>query len=454
MAIKNGRYISSYLINIKNESPMNIAGSDNMPLINEDEQKVYIPGTTLAGAFRAYLKDKDLVEEMFGNQSDKSSEADKNSQSKIFIYDSFANLKQSESRPAVKIDYSTGTNTNKMSKDSGNKFERYFVGAGHEFEVRIEIYANDNEELKKYEKELYKCIAAIDNGDIRIGSYKSIGAGVCKVIEPIKKKEFNLNSKEELFRYLKDGIVDDNKYENLYLADIKTEYDSEDITFILKGELRTPLLIKGYSSLNSRNIESEQMVNAAGDFIIPGSSLKGVIRNEVINILMYFDKEKYIEDIFGTNEVDIKKKDDEKKASRITTYDCIIDNPKVITYNKIKVDRFTGGVRKGALTSDKPVKGDVTLEAKYKLAYNDDSSENYDLNKSAIASIALVFRDICIGNVPLGGGNSIGRGRIEGKELIIKQGNKVIFEGDIIKNNIKENILDEYINMLTNKEVK
>ena len=449
MAIKNGRCISLYLIKFKNDSPMNIAGDDDMPLIDEDEQKVYIPGTTLAGAFRAYLRHKgcDCLGEMFGDQSNK------NSQSKIFIYDSFANLKQSESRPAVKIDYSTGTNTNKMSKDSGNKFERYFVGAGHEFEVRIELYADNEKTLEKYKKALNRCISALNSGDILIGSYKSIGSGICKIVEPIKKKEFDLNKKEDLFRYLKDGIEDDKKYTDLYLKDIESHYDNEDITFILEGRLRTPLLIKGYSSLNSKDIESEQMVNAAGKFIIPGSSLKGVIRNEVTNILTYFNKKEYIEEIFGANEVDIKKKDVEKKISRVTAYDCIINNSTTITYNKIKVDRFTGGVRKGALTNDKPVKGDVTLKAKYKLFYN-DSSENPALNKSAVAAIALVFRDICIGNVPLGGGNSIGRGRIEGKELTIKQGNKVIFEGDIINNNIKQNMLDEYINVLTNKEVK
>ena len=60
------------------------------------------------------------------------------------------------------------------------------------------------------------------------------------------------------------------------------------------------------------------MVNAAGKFIIPGSSLKGVIRNEVTNILTYFDKEEYIKDIFGTSES--TDKNTEKKCSRITAY--------------------------------------------------------------------------------------------------------------------------------------
>ena len=114
MAIAKGRYLLCYKIKLKNKTVMNVSDENKEPIIIEDLEKnnVYLPGTTMAGAFRSYIKNninEKLANELFGFD---------NNMSKILIYDSYAELKSYEVRPAVNINSFTGS-----SKDNG-KFER------------------------------------------------------------------------------------------------------------------------------------------------------------------------------------------------------------------------------------------------------------------------------------------------------------------------------------------
>lgn len=431
MAIKNGKYITEYYVEIENISPLTIGDSDNEPIIDEEDNTVNIPGTTIAGAFKSFIVknvcDPKIEKELFPYEKNKES-------SKVYFYDSVAKFIGYEIRPAVCINGETGANE--------NKFERIFISRNHKFQLKIELYNDDKEMILLFEKAINSCIVALDEGNISIGSYKTLGAGIFKVND-IRIKRYNINEKKDLFKYLKD----DKESKTVLIEKLKeNSFNNEEVvTFILEGKFKTPVLIKGYSTLSYKDADGTPLQDIYGDYIIPGSSIKGAIENEGEKILTYFNKGELKDIIFGCSG-DAKN---DGSISKLVVFDSVIskDEAEEIIYNKIHIDKFTGGVSRSALMTDKTIKSNITIKAKY------NKCKNEIIDKNAIALISLIFRNISVGNLSIGGGYSIGRGRILGNSLIIEDNGNVIFDGDISNNKITINKLDDYIEQLNKKEV-
>lgn len=428
MALKNGTYVKRYLVEIENISPLHIGGEDGELLLDDDTREIYLPGTTVAGALRSYLESVgfDGVQKLFGSSSGDST----GRLSKIFVYDSFSKLSSIEVRPGVHIDGFSG------AAIKGGKFDRTFVGEGHKFELEMEAFADTSDEMKTYDMAIRNCIYAINKGIITFGSYENGGAGFFKV-NSVKASEFDFNIKKDLFDYLKCS----RPYEEIDLDKVMDDFPKTGIVeYELKGITETPLLIKGTAALDENRADSEQIQNSIGEYIIPGTSIKGIVRARGESILKYFNKSSYINEIFGGVEGK-----DKKYPSRFTAYDAVIKESKETLYSRIKNDRFTGGVMNGQKMEEKVVSGSVVIKGKLKTARLPKEVSK----EEAIALIALVFRDIAIGDLPIGSGNNVGRGRIQGHELTISEDNKVLYKWDIKNNKVLENHVEEYIKMLS-----
>lgn len=415
MALKNRRFIKEIRLDIENISPLHIGSDEGEILLDLENKLTSIPGTSLAGAFRSYLENIGYgnIENLFGNDNI----------SKVFFYDSYAKLKERETRPNVRINPEYGVEE--------NKFERDYIVQGHKFNVKIEVYADSEEEFKIFEAAIYTCIFALNNGDINLGSYKSSGAGLFKILK-LRESNVNLTNKNDLFKYLKG----ENKFEEKAIGTLKNiAFDSNDVTFILEGNLKTPILIKGEGLMDADRPDGEHIKNINGDYIIPGSSLKGVLRAQGERILGYFNKSNFSKEIFGSEDKD------KKIASKLKCFDSVISNSKEGVYHRIKLDKLTGGVRKSALFDDKVVLGKVKLESKIK--GNDE--EIIDIGT---ALIALVYRDIALGSLSLGGGNNVGRGRINGEKLKITKGKELIYSYDFKENIVEVDNMERYFKVL------
>lgn len=425
MSLKNGKYLKRIESEIENISPLNIGGNDGELLVNIEENSVYLHGTMLAGAMRSYLSSIGVeeVEDMFG----KSKESDDNSLSKIFIYDSCANLLGIEVRSGVCIDRFSGASKNKA------KFEREYICEGHKFKLCIEIYGDNKDQAERYGKNIYIALSAINKGYIALGSYKTGGSGIFK-INFVKEVNYDFTNKEDLFMYLKNS----KEYVSVDIGKLPSENlkSSVFVKYELEGEIETPLLVKENSSLDYTRPDDEQFKNKKGECVIPGTSLKGIIRSQGEKILKFYGKENDIEKIFGS-----EGSSEKKLPSRFTAYDSKIENVKKSTYSKIKVDRFTGGVLKGAKMSEEPVMGKVRISGKLKL------DKKYEKDE-AVGLIALVFRDIARGELGIGSGQSTGRGRIKGQQLNIFNENNLLFKWNMKDKKAEINKIDDYISVL------
>lgn len=431
MSLKNGRYLKKIELEIENISPLNIGKGNGELLIDEENNKAYIPGTTLAGAIRNYI-------ELNSKESDKYSEKlfgeweGEKGLSKIFVYDSYADLIGKEVRPGVYIDRFSGATNNKA------KFDRIYIGEGHRFKVNLEVYAKNEVEYEKFCQSIYAAINAINTGNITLGSYKTGGAGLFNV-NFLKEEGYDFKKKEDLFAYLKK---DNTKYTVKKVKDLCLKNSNEDafVQYELQGELDTPLLVKGMPTLDYKRADDEQFQNINGEPIIPGTSIKGIVRNQGERILNFLKREEKIVYIFGGTD-----REGNKRASRFTAFDCKIDDHEKVSYSKIKIDRFTGGIIKGFKMEEQPIVGSVIINGRLKI---DNKVKGLD---EAIGLIALIFRDMARGELPIGSGSNLGRGRIKGKRFKIFKGNEVLFKWNLEEDMADINQIEPYIEALWKK---
>ncbi|MCF6463751.1 RAMP superfamily CRISPR-associated protein [Clostridium sp. Cult1] len=419
--------ISVLKATIVSKSPLFIGDNQENPLLDDDGQRAYLPATSVAGAFRSYLKNVGMdYEKSFGSQKE-----DKSSMSKVYVKDSFAPIIRFDRRDGVKIDSQYGSHVD------GQKIERNFIGQGLEFELMFEIHSKDDE-IEELKNMIYTCLKALDEGIVRLGGNKSNGLGIFKIKEA-KEIDFHLlKNLDDLIRYL------NKDYSNT--VDVKKTIDNIQlpknyVEFSIEGKFSTPLMIKAPKTFDSMDVD-DRSVQVEGQYMVPGSSFKGALRARVEKIANLFDSLEEAKAIFGDVEEKNEEDSDRKKElSRVLVKESVIDTSSFEEpiYHRIKIDRFTGGVMTGSLMNDIPTKGEI----RFNITYRKKGDKHFD--KYAVGLLALALRDLGTENLSLGGGSSIGRGRFKGDTMYIDDGEDII-EIDFNKKTISnEKKLNSYI---------
>lgn len=410
--------------NILSTSPLFIGDDDSNILIDNENQMAYLPATSIAGSFRSYLNsigEQDNL--LFGDQ-------DNSQMSKVYIRDAFAKINRYDVRDGLKIDGETGTNVHK------SKIERIYISNGLKFTLNFEIHANNEKEIK-LKNLIYKALKGLNTSLLRFGGHKSSGLGVFK-IEKATEWTYNLGNLDDLLKYFKREKVD----KQYILEKINSVEDSYSyVEFNMDGNLTTPMIIGAPRTFNPYTADELSMKTGNDEYVIPGSSFKGLLRARMETIANYFGSQEKAMELFG--ELKKNDKDDENYVlSRMFVKESIVDNSnylKEVMYNRIKLDKFTSGVSYGSLMQDIPVKGST----QFHIVYRKKGDEKYD--NYAIGLTILALRDLGIENISIGGNENIGRGRFKANTLIINEGKESIiidFENKTISN---DKMVSKYI---------
>ncbi|HAA42591.1 MAG TPA: hypothetical protein DCE02_01095 [Ruminiclostridium sp.] len=409
-----------YEVAATNISPVSVKDGEDNIKIDELTGKAYIPGTSIAGAFR------DFYEKNIDRNSDENNNVlfggKKTGMSSVVFYDAyFTDATQKEvisSRPGLKIDRERLTGKIfSGSKKSGSKFKRQFLNEGINFIFTFELNNYEaSPEFDKMQKDFEELLKAFLHGEIPLGNNKMIGFGRFKG-EKVLKKVVNFESMEGILSYL---LKEDGKTTDITEKIMGEEYISPKVQFKVKAKTLTPLLIKDEVVRLSDKPDGINIKNAKGNEIIPGSSIKGALRTRAEKISKTFPQinEEIISNIFG-----IESKKDEGRISRFNCFDVELKHVKRGVYNKIKVDHFSGGVEQGALVKEETVMGDLELICTL------DKSELGDYTKE-VGLILLVLRDLCIGNLNVGSGYAVGRGFVKAETLEIIDNEKLLYYFD------------------------
>lgn len=402
-----------FAIQIKVVSPIcvssGVADYTDSDVMRNGDGEIFIPGTSLAGAFRNYTEQKKDEDSIFGY-----SKGDDGHMSSVFISDLYFDkgVKISE-RDQVQLD---------RNKQVNNKFDTEILETGAEGTIYLHYIIREKDKSdNEFNKEIANIIKAIQEGHIRIGSNKNRGFGRLEIVS-VKSRVFASDSLDDMLKFKSDS------YKNIELYD-----DDKDINDNLDAadglsdgkyiKISVPLKLSGGISIRKYSTEPKKAdyehIKCNAKPIIPGSSWNGAIREMCTRILeeLLNDSDavkKYIDKWFGF--VKIGEKGSEVKAtqSMIVFGESIISGGKDKVLSRNKVNRFDGSTVNGALYTEKAhFGGTTTLEIMIR-----KTEPEY---KALAGLIELVIEDIKEGYVSIGGQAAIGRGIFEAGDIAEKE---------------------------------
>ena len=330
-----------------------------------------------------------------------------------------------ELRPHVAVDAETGTvlsgQIKGTSRTGGHKFNLTSLGAGNVLEFTIYLLSGpeDHEIGTVFMLDMF---AAMHRGDIRFGGRKSLGCGRVRIASLLHKC-FDMRAAEDRSLWAGERTLPDREYtekaaEVQKVLRIPAETaDAYEIT--VTGHTDS-LLIKSIavSGVGADAPDAAGIQNAAGEYIIPGSSLKGALRSRMEKIAGWLAEQSgsscgdLLEELFGRKGT----AGDTGRAGHIIVEDTVVgsrkDNDAAPLQHRIHIDKFTGGVINGSLFAERTVRGDLELRITVLPCSH---------STAACGLLLLALRDLAAGQFTMGSGYGIGRGLIEVKEIRLRK---------------------------------
>jgi CRISPR/Cas system CSM-associated protein Csm3 (group 7 of RAMP superfamily) len=410
-------------------------GLTDMALLRDSiTNHALLTGASIAGALRNYLweyqngyasREGQTATQLFGSiRSD-----DNGDQSPLIVYDAISNQPPDiELRDGVSIDSKTGTAKPKA------KYDMELLAAGTLFPLQFELLIDetflkdDPKDDPKYVENLLQALAitlqGLEQEQIHIGMKKRRGFGRCHV-EKWKVWDFNLKDTSDLAAWLafdrawrqQKPPVTDTIRQALKLQKLHEDQRNR-FTIHAEFKLEGSLLIRSSQAERDETgkirkaPDSVHLKSRRGGELKPvlsGTSLAGVLRHRAERIVFTLNSDaQFVDEIFGI----VDEENKIAQSSRLLVHETVIKNTADLVQNRIAIDRFTGGAYHGALFDEQPVFGGdssiVTLSLELRQPQN-----------AEIGLLLLLLKDLWTSDLPVGGGSSIGRGRLQGRSATI-----------------------------------
>lgn len=396
----------------------------------------FIPGTSLCGVLRDFMRlysgvktqDKDDLQEdsivtmLFGDMD--------NSQSMISIDDISLSDAKIIIRDGVHIDGITGVGV------EGERYDYEAVERGARGKFRIAITRRKCHEADWYD--IYKNLILLRE---KLATGVSLGANTAKGFgkvhaENIRSAFYDYYKKEDVLTWLRheEPHLDEASNHMVENNSISLEMPQE---LVVEADfaLRTSVIIRDYkrkkkidAEKNDKEYDAVSMMSG-NDYVLPGTSLKGVLRHHVEHILRKLNlDDSLLQELMGFS----SRK--EKQKSRFQIDESLLGkNVKPYGQPRVRVDRFTGGAMDTALFINEPLwqKDD---RAAFRICFRIKNAQPEEIGLAL-----LLLRDMWQGKVAVGGEKSIGRGTLRGLGAVIR------YRGQSSENSACEDIyrLDE-----------
>lgn len=444
-----------YAFKLRLASPLNVSAGlseeTDADVLRNGDGEVFIPGTSVAGAFRNALMLKEKSDGIMGY-----SDGEQGRMSSILISDIyFAEPEHVKTgiRDGIKLD---------DSKIVENKFDMEIVETGAVGTLYIECVVREGDTPEQYVDAIKKLVTMLQSGEIRFGANKNRGFGRVELLEEIDKEESkdvtDIGERTSKSMYVYSRIFagkDIGAYKDFILAcaniNSKSDgsencghdtrlglYDSQKLSDWI-GEkwtekclnlnqhadadqpldleqyvkISVPLRLMGGISIRRYSAKSNQAdfehITCDGKPVIPGSSWNGAIRADVARILWELidvgkDKQMIVENLIDGWFGKISDEQGESMQSLVVVSESIIEGATPVPMTRNKVNRFDASTVDGALYSEiSYFGGKTTLE----LLIRKDEKRYYE---ELVEILQLVIRDIKEGFVAVGGQTAVGRG--------------------------------------------
>lgn len=428
------------VVELKLLSPLAVANGESentdADVVRSAGGEAFLPGTSIAGVFRAYIEQKKNVAGLMGYSSDADGRM-----SSLFINDAYFKEPRVSVRDGVSLE-------NRIAKPGG-KFDFEIIETGATTTLFMEYVKRENDTLDGLAL-IARMIYGMDSGEVRFGAKKNRGLGSVEVTG-VYKAEFDSGKRKEWLDFCgKDDRIAAIRKEEYKWNDWKEQGKPENGQYVT---LVMPLKLEGGISIRKYSAEPEKAdfehITCNGEPVIPGSSWNGAIRarideilEELLEELQARDKEDGVRAIvkewFGY--VEPKKEDagkgqlghadkrsnedsnEEKKKtvrqSNIIFGESILEGSTKLVATRNKINRFDASTVNGALYTETAYFGGKT-----KLCVKIRKTDGY---KALLGMMLLVLDEIGGGYIAVGGQTSVGRGifSLDGKDML-----KILPEG-------------------------
>jgi CRISPR/Cas system CSM-associated protein Csm3 (group 7 of RAMP superfamily) len=421
------------------QSPLHVGGMSLNPtvdlsLASDGQGRYYIPGTSLAGAFRQWMfrhfEEPDM-KQLWGDQTD-----DRGHASFVLIEDAYFSDILVELRDGVGINRQTG------AAAENNKFDRAIIpkGASCNLEMSVEVRADD-----PFSHNLDTLLNALCAGDIRLGAAKTRGLGRVK-LENCQQLTQTLNTKVGILQTLQDTLNPNYLAYEPQLSQHKSE-----LHIHIKWQPIGAVMVKDAIAGNA--VDMLPLTSVDGEhlaLVIPGSSIKGALRSQAERIVRtvlqqstpshFLEQVKVpiVKDLFGSA---AEKNSLSSRQGALFVEDCYSQQPEeqplsteawqnVIRANTqgaliaalsnahlpsmqqsfhVAIDRWTGGASDGMLYSNlEPFNMNWS-----EIELTVDFCRLAERKLPSIALLLLLLRDLCQRRISLGYGANRGMGAIK-----------------------------------------
>ena len=359
-------------------------------VVKNRDGKPFIPGTSLCGVLRDWLTqtNAEAVTEIFGDLNEM--------QSSIQLDDIELADGEIVSRDGVRIDGLTGTGVD------GGKFDYEAIERGASGELRMLINLRGCHSLEMVSDVVARMLRRLQDG-IRLGALTTKGFGLVTV-EDLRAGLFDFRNKTDVAAWLQGKSA----AKTIQPSSEKNSASPKDFVVDAVFAFNSSFIIRDYdvSAVDKKNSISAVTLKSREDFVIPGTSLKGILRHRAEYILGKLGGDaQALEKLMGSSTPDKKLK------SRFVVAESYIApaNFAEVEHRRNKIDRLTGGTLQGVLFATKPAYRKKSDAPTFKLHFEIRAAEPYE------AGLAIfLLRDLWLGRVAIGGEKAVGRGTVKG----------------------------------------
>jgi CRISPR/Cas system CSM-associated protein Csm3 (group 7 of RAMP superfamily) len=447
------------------ESPLHVGGIGGNPEVDlalavNGQGHYYIPGTSLAGAFRGWMQMNGdgcerLVNDLWGLQEQNGRNGHA---SFVLVEDAPIEGAVVEIRDGVGIDRVWGTAAERV------KYDRAILPKASKIklDLTLEVGSKLSKNWTEYQALFADLLNALKNGEIRLGAAKTRGLGRVK-LQDLKVCQYDFLTHKGMLNTLR-GYGDEVDLDALLNVDGATvSAQRPRLTIEIEWKPQGPLMVKAEG--DGIAVDILPLVSAVDNslrFVLPGSSIKGALRTQAERIVRTLlslqasedpnQNQRFIQqldiplvpDLFGsTAKTEEKTQLGNIGIGSLSVDDCYADlqmspnawgNIEAATNESnlrqalnnaglrntqhafhVAVDRWTGGAADGFLYSTlEPM--DVPWQP-IRLTLDLTRLRKHQL--PGISLLLLVLRDLTDSRIPLGYGTNRGMGAIKVIDVVI-----------------------------------
>lgn len=387
--------------------------TDTLVLKNKNGMP-FIPGTSLAGVLRTM---DSSLEKYFGVFSGRKNSKDE-SQSTYVVSDIELDRNICVIRDSVRIDAETG-----VAAPQG-KFDYEAVERGAKGKVKIAAFIRgwQKDEAGAIKAGLEELGAFLQN-EVFVGAHTRRGFGKI-VCQNVFIDDYDFTKPEAVTAWILGEASPSRKA--VKKSDV---YAAGNFVMEVEAAIRGSLMVRtndfkkedyatfiNNKSKNKSKIDNVQM-KSGKDYVIPGSSVRGVLRKQALKIMRILDKdETKLNKLFGYSE------NKEGQRGRIITEEVYFKQG-VESFKQVrnKIDRFTCSTIDGALVTNIPIIQSNSGQPVLKFRIIVEKCEAWEAGL-----MLFLLKDLWTGRIAFGGEKSIGRGTVDGFEASIRYEGKTV----------------------------